>query len=297
MINDRVNGKTAVFGVIGDPIEHTFSPCIQNTFADILGKNIIYTALHVMTGNLGDAIKGAYALGICGLNVTVPHKKEVIKYLCDIDKRAEAIGAVNTLKYTENGYVGCNTDIIGIDYSLKIRNTDIKGKKVLLLGAGGSACAAAVFAASGGAEKITIANRTQSRARELAEHTNKYYKADIEAIGLDEIGKNDSYDIVFNTTTVGFGKMEGMSPIEDEGFFERKKVSLAFDTIYIPWKTKFISDAEKAGVTAVNGFDMLIFQAAAAQEIWFDEKYDMGKIKNIRDELEKYYRNTLTDRI
>ena len=295
MVNDRVNGKTAVFGVIGDPIEHTFSPCIQNTFADILGKNIIYTALHVKTENIEKAIKGAYALGIQGLNVTVPHKKEVMKYLSDIDKRAEAIGAVNTLKYTESGYVGYNTDIIGIEYSLKIRDTDVRGKKVLLLGAGGSACAAAVFAAIGGAEKITIANRTVSRASELSEHTKKYYEADIEAISIEDIEKNDRYDIVFNTTTVGFGRMEGMSPIADKSFFARKNVSLAFDTIYIPWETKFICDAKNAGITAVNGFDMLIFQAAAAQEIWFDEKYDMGKIKNIKNELEKYYRNTLTD--
>ena len=74
MVNDKVNGKTSVFGVIGDPIEHTFSPCIQNTFAEILGKNIIYTPLHVKADRLEDAIKGAYALGICGINVTVPHK-------------------------------------------------------------------------------------------------------------------------------------------------------------------------------------------------------------------------------
>ena len=100
MVDNSVKGKTAVYGVIGCPIEHTFSPAIHNTMAKTLNKDMIYEAFRVEKDNLESAIKGAYSLGIKGLNVTVPHKVEVMKCLCDIDKRAKVIGAVNTLKYT-----------------------------------------------------------------------------------------------------------------------------------------------------------------------------------------------------
>lgn len=163
MVDNSVKGKTAVYGVIGCPIEHTFSPAIHNTMAKTLNKDMIYEAFRVEKDNLESAIKGAYSLGIKGLNVTVPHKVEVMKCLCDIDKRAKVIGAVNTLKYTENGYVGYNTDIIGVYYAIKNKGFDVKGKTVLLLGAGGAGNACGVF---------DIASRVMSRkpdeARSLA---------------------------------------------------------------------------------------------------------------------------------
>ena len=112
MVKDYSNGETLVYGVIGDPIHHTFSPQIQNTFAKACEKNIMYVPFHVKAEGLKDAIKGAYELNIKGLNVTVPHKKEVMECLCAIDERAKQIGAVNTLKYTPEGYVGYNTDFI-----------------------------------------------------------------------------------------------------------------------------------------------------------------------------------------
>ena len=119
IVNSSITGKTSVFGLIGDPVEHTFSPPIHNSLKNVLNENFVYVPFHVPTGQVEVAMKGAYSLGIKGLNVTVPHKKEVIPFLCGIEKRAEAIGAVNTLKYTENGYFGYNTDILGILYSLQ----------------------------------------------------------------------------------------------------------------------------------------------------------------------------------
>ena len=191
MVDNSVKGKTAVYGVIGCPIEHTFSPAIHNTMAKTLNKDMIYEAFRVEKDNLESAIKGAYSLGIKGLNVTVPHKVEVMKCLCDIDKRAKVIGAVNTLKYTENGYVGYNTDIIGVYYAIKNKGFDVKGKTVLLLGAGGAGNACGVMAADKGAKMLYIANRTVSKADKLAESIRaEYPDTEIKTLSIDDI-----YDI------------------------------------------------------------------------------------------------------
>lgn len=294
MIKDYVNGTTQVYGVIGNPIHHTFSPQIQNSFAAAVGKNIMYVPFHVTEQGLSSAVAGAYELNIKGLNVTVPHKKEVMKYLVDIDERAKQIGAVNTLKYSENGYVGYNTDFIGILYALKNKGIEVKDKTVLLLGAGGSACAAAVMAVSEGAKKLVIANRTKENAVRLKEHINKFYDTEILITDMTLKGNFDCCDIAINTTVLGFGNNIGLSPINDINNFKRLNIKACFDAVYAPWKTQFLLDAESLGITAINGFDMLIYQAAAAQEIWFETKYTDELKEKIRTDLEAYYTKSNT---
>ena len=113
MLND-INGYTRTCGLIGNPVEHTLSPVIHNTLSMVLGKNLAYVPFHVETGRLEDAVKGAFALNLLGINVTVPYKSDVIPYLDDIDPLASNIGAVNTLVRTEKGYKGYNTDMPGL---------------------------------------------------------------------------------------------------------------------------------------------------------------------------------------
>ena len=239
MVDNSVKGKTAVYGVIGCPIEHTFSPAIHNTMAKTLNKDMIYEAFRVEKDNLESAIKGAYSLGIKGLNVTVPHKVEVMKCLCDIDKRAKVIGAVNTLKYTENGYVGYNTDIIGVYYAIKNKGFDVKGKTILLLGAGGAGNACGVMAADKGAKMLYIANRTVSKADKLAESIRaEYPDTEIKTLSIDDIYDIPNVDIVLNATVIGFGENKGLSPIKDTGFYKNKGVEMVFDAIYSPWETQ-----------------------------------------------------------
>jgi shikimate dehydrogenase len=291
-VNNSINGLTEVFGVIGDPIEHTLSPMIHNTMADMRGSNLVYTAFHVKPDDLGKAIAGAYALGIKGLNVTVPHKKEIIPFLSSVDKTAEAVGAVNTVKYTENGYVGYNTDMIGVYYALLGNGADVKDKSVLVLGAGGAANACAAMAAANGAKKVYIANRTLEKAQALAQHIKKYYNTDIEAMSMTDIYGIDSCDVVLNATTLGFGGNIGKTPIENADFFTDKGVEVVLDAIYSPWETKLLQDAASKGVKAVNGFDMLIYQAVAAREIWLEEKLDKDFRAELRGELLNYYLNS-----
>lgn len=289
-IFDKVKGTTKVFTVIGYPVKHSLSPVIHNTMAQITGTDFIYTAMEVEPENLREAIVGAHCLGIRGINVTVPHKVAVMDLVCDIDKRAKAIGAVNTLKYTDKGYVGYNTDVIGSAYAIKNNGYDIKNKTVLLLGAGGAGNACAVMACEEGCEKLIIANRTVEKAEKLAENIRKYYNCPIEAVSLNDIDGIKKCDLIINCTTIGFGDKTGLSPIKNKNFYSEKQVEFVFDAIYMPWETQLLKDAKEMGVKTLNGFSMLVYQAVAADEIWFDEKYDIKIQMDLCEKLSKYLR-------
>jgi shikimate dehydrogenase len=290
MVNNNIKGTTEIYGVIGNPIHHTFSPAIHNTMADILNKDITYVPIKVEEENLKTAIKGAYALNIKGLNVTVPHKVAVMDCLCDVDKAAKVIGAVNTLKYTDKGYVGYNTDVIGVYYAIKNEGYEIKDKSVLLLGAGGAANACGVMAADKGCKKLYIANRTVAKAQTLADRIYNNYDCQVEAISIDDIYSIENCDIIINATTIGFGDKQGISPIKDTDFYKNKNVELVFDAIYTPWETKLLSDAKACGCHIINGFTMLVYQAVAAEEIWFEESYSEDLKEKLCQNLSKFYK-------
>ena len=284
----EISAKTKVFAVLGDPIEHTLSPMIQNYAAALRGLDLKYHAFHVLPENLENAVKGGLALGISGFNITVPHKKSVMKYLCALDKNAEAIGAVNTLKLTENGYMGFNTDVIGAYYALETNGIEIKNKTVAVIGAGGAGNACAAMAASRGAEKVFIANRTVSTAKALAEHLLKFYSCDISTVGMDEI-YDIAADIVINCTTLGFGGKADMTPVENVKWYKKAGVSAVFDAVYSPWETRLLREAREEGIKTVNGFPMLVYQALAAQEIWLDISHTAQERQKICEELIKRY--------
>lgn len=289
-INTDVKGTTDVYAVIGCPVHHSFSPVIHNTVKNITHKDFIYTALEVRPEMLRAAIKGAYALGIKGMNVTVPHKVAVMDELCRIDKNASVINAVNTLKYTDKGYEGYNTDVIGVYYAIKNRGFDIKNKNILLLGAGGAGNACAVMAADKGCAKLYISNRTIEKAQKLSKTVADNYGCDARAISLEDIYGIDSVDIVINSTVMGFGNNVGVSPIKDKEFFKEKNVELVFDVIYAPWETQLLKDASSQGIPVLNGFDMLVYQAVASEEIWFGEGFESELKEKLCSELRKYYR-------
>lgn len=286
-ITDLVNGKTKVFGIIGNPIEHSFSPILQNTVARVMGENIAYVPFKVESGEVKTALDGAFKLGICGFNVTVPHKKEVMESLVAIDDLALKIGAVNTLKYTEKGYKGYNTDILGLGKCFDIEGISINGKTVVILGAGGAANSAAILAAERQAGNIVIVNRTKANAQALKEQTARYYNGNIDVISFDELMNIENPEIVIQTTSVGMGEGVWKSPVETTSFF--KKVQAVVDIVYTPWQTKLLSDAKENDCVAINGFDMLIYQGLASYEIWHDVKINDETSKALRNELADYY--------
>ncbi|MDR2649284.1 MAG: shikimate dehydrogenase [Clostridiales bacterium] len=261
-----ITARTDVLGVIGYPIEHSLSPQIHERFARAMNQDICYAAFRVVPERLGEAIAGAHSLGIKGLNVTIPHKQACLPFLSRADETARRIGAVNTLVYEEEGYAGYNTDYIGIKMSLKAAGAEIRGKSVVIIGAGGTARAACVMTADNAPAEIVIANRTSDNAELLAAGVKSFYNIPIRAVPLSELNNILHKDIVIQTTSVGLNEPPGKCPVDSESFFE--EVSAALDLIYSPWETRFIQMARAKGVPAVNGFSALVYQAAASFELW-----------------------------
>lgn len=264
-----VNGETRIIGIIGNPVRHTMSPAIHNYISEQLNKNMIYVPFEV-TGDVAAAVKGAFELGIVGMNVTVPWKSEVIKSLVDIDDMAKRIGAVNTLVRKENGYKGYNTDILGLERELIEEGVSLEGENTLLVGAGGAARAAAFLCCKHNAKTLTIINRTVEKAEAIANDVREYVKEmgkDTEVItySLADYKKldKDNY-IAFQCTKIGLKEDDGAA-IEDDDFY--KKVKVGVDLIYREG-TKFQLDVKKAGGKSYTGMKMLIFQGICAYELW-----------------------------
>ena len=270
MLND-INGYTRTCGLIGNPVEHTLSPVIHNTLSAVLGKNLAYVPFHVETGRLEEAVKGAFALNLLGMNVTVPYKSDVIPYLVDIDPLAEHIGAVNTLVRTEKGYKGYNTDMPGLYRAMCEDGVKIKGKKVLILGAGGVARAVAMMLLDKGAKKAFILNRTQQKAQEVADEVNhlagkKFAKA-MSIDAYDTLPEGERY-LAIQATSVGMYPDCDAAVITDPAFY--KKVHTGYDLIFNPSKTRFMELVEEQGGKACNGAKMLLYQGIIAFELWTD---------------------------
>ena len=266
----EINGKTRTCGLIGNPVEHTMSPLIHNFLAEELQHNMNYVPFHVENGSLENAIKGAFALNILGMNVTVPYKNDVIPYLAEIDDLAEKIGAVNTLVRTENGYKGYNTDITGLLRAMKSDNVDIENEEIIVLGAGGVGRAVAFMCAANNAKKVYLLNRSVNKAENIANEVNKCFNIDcVKAMALDNYGElladNKKY-LVIQSTSVGLYPNSENVVLEDLEFYQ--SVKTGYDLIYTPWETKFMKLVTKQGGKAHNGLKMLLYQAIDAFELW-----------------------------
>lgn len=263
----QIDGRTKICGLIGCPVEHTLSPLIHNTLSELLGLNLAYVPFPVREEGLEAAVKGAYALGITGLNVTVPHKEKVLPYLAETDGLAEKIGAVNTLVKSGGGYKGYNTDMPGLCRAMASDGIHLKKEQVLILGAGGVARAVAVMLADK-AENIWILNRTVDRAAMIAEEVNAYAGRQVaKALPLT------AYDalpakrfLAVQATNVGMYPATDNAVIEEKDFYSR--IHTGYDLIYNPAKTKFIRLVEEAGGVAFNGLKMLLYQGIIAYELW-----------------------------
>lgn len=283
-----VDGNTKVLGIIGNPVRHTKSPAIHNTISAELNKNMVYVPFEV-TGDVSVAVKGAYELGIHGMNVTVPYKTDVISSLCDVDDLAKRIGAVNTLVRTDNGYKGYNTDMLGLERAVKSEGIELEGCTAVLLGAGGAARAAAFMCAKNKASKLYILNRTVSKAEEIAEDIRKYndeasIDCEVVTLAIDQYASilEDNL-VVFQCTKIGLNESDG-AVVEDISFYE--KISYGVDLIYREG-TKFAVLTKEAGGKAFTGLKMLMYQGIIAYELW----NDLSVPENVVELVEKVLNN------
>ncbi|MBD3256700.1 MAG: shikimate dehydrogenase, partial [Candidatus Lokiarchaeota archaeon] len=256
-----INAQTSLLCLIGWPIEHSMSPIMHNTIIQKLNLNYVYLAFNVKPKKLKDAMRGIRSLNIKGVNITIPHKENIIPYLDELDPLAARIGAVNTIKSINGVLKAKNTDAEASKKSLINGGCSLSGKNVLVLGAGGAARAVS-FALADEVEKIIITNRTKKRAISLAKEINKKTNGKAEAYSNEKsILKKFISDthLLINTTPVGMHPNIDEMPIPETLLHENLFV---FDVIYNPLQTKLLKKAKGRGCEILGGLDMLVNQGA-----------------------------------
>jgi shikimate dehydrogenase len=259
--------KTKLFALIGDPVEKSLSPAMHNAAFDALGLDCAYVALRVPSETLRDAVAGIRAIRLAGFNVTHPHKVNIIGLLDRLDGSAKMVGAVNVVKNVGGKLIGFNTDGDGAVRALKEKVGKLSGKRILLLGAGGAARAIA-FSLARAEAKLTIANRTTSKAKELVAAIEKKLGAEAVHVALRKDILMDAIvrsDILINATSTG------MYPNVDETLVTADMMHrglIVNDIVYEPLQTRLLREAKLAGAKTINGLGMLVHQGAMAFEIW-----------------------------
>jgi len=262
-----VSGTTKLVGLIGDPVAHSLSPLMHNSAFQAMRMDWAYLPLHVLPGNLRDALRGIHSLGFLGVNVTVPYKERVLPFLDGLSDQAKRIGAVNSISMVEGRFLGDNTDWSGFLRDLAELRFHPQGSRALILGSGGSARAIA-YALLSERVTVTICARNTATLPGLVGHFRKLFPGRLtEPLTYENLHDvRIEADIIVNTTPLGMAPHAGLSPWPEAVAFPH--CALAYDLVYNPPKTRFIELAEANGVKAVNGLGMLIHQAALAFEIW-----------------------------
>ncbi len=264
-----INGHTKTLGVIGNPVAHTLSPVIHNELARIYNHNLVYLP-YLVDNDVEGAIRGARALHFGGLNVTIPHKTEVLKYVAEIDEFTKRIGAANTLVPVEGGFKAYNTDIPGLYRGMVSDGVVLEGEEIIVLGAGGAARSVAMLALEKDAGHIYMLNRTLSRAQAIADEINAFAgKEFVTAMELTDYSRlaGRRY-LCIQTTSVGMHPNVSCAAIEEPGFYDM--LHTGYDIIYNPYETKFMSLVKAHGGQAYNGLKMLLYQGIIAYELWND---------------------------
>ncbi len=271
----EIKGSTNIVGLIGHPVEHSFSPPMHNAAFEKLNMDYAYVAFNVKPNDLESAINGAEALNIKGLNVTIPHKIDVMKYLDEIDEVAQLIGAVNTIDF--KNLKGYNTDGIGAVRAIE-EVTTIKNKNVLIAGAGGASRAISFYIAKYGADNLKILNRNVEKAQKLVSDVSN--SGLIDNVSSDSISNMDlsDVDILINTTPVGMHPNIDDVPIAQACDMHEDLV--VFDAVYNPNETGLLKEAIKADAKPVYGIKMLLYQGAESFEIWTGKKAPIDVMHN-----------------
>lgn len=281
-----ISATTRYCAVLGHPVKHSASPAFQNAGLDALGLNWRYLAFDVHPDHLGEALAGARRMKFIGLNLTVPHKLLAVKLVDTLDASARLWGAVNTVRFEARDArgrwqplrnfpdgavpediraVGFNTDADAIVRSLREDlGLNVKGKRVLLLGAGGAGRVAALKLAGAGARELFLVNRTRAKAAGVAREIARRFPGVTVRLGYP--APAERLDLVLNATSLGL-RADDPLPL-DGSAFPLRQARAAYDMIYRPAETPFLKLAKRAGCRTANGLGMLLWQGVAALELW-----------------------------
>ncbi len=273
-----ISGKTKLYGIFGYPVEHTFSPGMHNAAFSKLRMDACYVPFAVKPAHLRDAVNAVMPLGLCGLNITVPHKQNVIAYLDELSEEARLIGAVNTIQILDGKLIGHNTDGRGFIRSLHDNaGFDPRGKAVFLIGSGGAARAVGFSLALAGVRKVALYDIDTRKAGDLARDIRKKTGTDAEALSTGSFGPAaEEADCLINATPLGLKKDDPL-PLRRE-FIRRRH--LVCDLVYNPPETRFLQAAKGRGTKRLSGLGMLLYQGVIAFEIWTGAKAPVSVMKN-----------------
>ncbi|MBM4255174.1 MAG: shikimate dehydrogenase [Deltaproteobacteria bacterium] len=267
MATTSITGQTRIVGIFGDPISHTRSPAMQNAAFQACKLPYVYVPLLVHPSDLARAVHSIRALNLAGVNVTVPHKEQIVRYLDSLSEEAKLCGAVNTVVNRDGHLFGDNTDGRGFLQSLKEYGLSPKQGEVILIGAGGSARAVLVSLLRAGYGPITIVNRTLANARALVRSYRHVSQTEVTALPLAALQNSQLLErasLIINSTSVG---------LHDEDFFplayaETPRMCLFYDLLYRPKPTSFLQPARRGRRPTLDGRTMLLHQGALAFALW-----------------------------
>lgn len=283
-----ITGHTRLACLLGDPVEHSISPAMHNAAFEALGIDCRYLAFRVGEDTLPEVVDALKKMNVLGFNLTMPDKNKVVELVDEITPAVAIGGAANTVVNRDGRLVAYTTDGIGFMDACKDAGFDIIGKKMTLLGAGGAARAILIQAALDGVSEISVFSRRNSKweqAEELIQKLNQETDCIVRHFDYEdpEVLKQEIHSsaILVNGTSVGMAPKEDACVIKDtDCFYEGLMV---YDVIYNPEETKLLRLAKEAGCRTANGLYMLLYQGAAAFEIWTGEKMPVEQIK------EKYF--------
>ena len=274
-----ITGKTAVYGILGYPVCHSLSPVMQNSAFQAAGFDNVYVPFEVRPEMLGSVVAGLKAAGVCGWNVTIPHKTSIMPFMDLLDDSALQAGAVNVVKCCDGMLKGFNTDGAGLVKALKVDlDLNPEGAKVVLAGAGGAARGAAAGLCAAGATMVTVVNRNLDAARVLVDDLASYFPEvvfSISPIEKDAVLALGKADLIVNATSVGM-KGDKLAWLDLD---LAKKGAKVYDMVYSPLVTPLIEAANRLGLPAANGLGMLAGQGELAFRIWTGKDPGQGVMR------------------
>lgn len=283
----RISGKTGLLGLIGSPVGHSGSPAMYNYSFETLGLDFAYLAFDIKVDEVKEALEAAKTLHLRGLNVTMPCKNEAARYMDELSPAARIIGAVNTVVNEGGKLIGHITDGQGFVDNLRDHGIEIAGKKITVCGGGGAASAIQVQCALEGVREISIFNNKDAffeRTIQLAEKIRKEKpECVVRVFDLKDEDKMReeiaSSDIFANATIVGMKPLDGESVVMDVSMFRPGLVVV--DAVYNPKETRMLKEAKEAGCICISGQGMLVWQGAAAFQLFMGKEMPVEEVKKL----------------
>lgn len=280
----QITGHTRLGCLLGTPVSHSISPMMHNEAFRLLGLDCVYLCFDTKNADLKTMVQTLKEMNVYGFNLTMPDKERILPYLDELSPAARMIGAVNTVKNEDGRLIGHNTDGIGYMQSVKDTGYDVTTGPMTLLGAGGAASSIAIQAALDGVPVLHIVNRrgrSWDNALRLADliNENTSCKADVTDMAEGEAVKACIRDslLLTNATSIGMAPNTDASPVQDTSCFHPDL--LVSDIIYNPRRTKLLLEAQDAGCRISNGMYMLLYQGAAAFQIWTGKEMPVEEIR------------------